>query len=424
MNNKLLILILVPCGLILFALTIRNGRLLLLAIPFLVYLIIGVIQAPSAITLLAHRAIDKSNVIAQEIIEARIVIKNQGNTLVNLCLEDTLFPSMAILDGQAHQRLSLSAGENTEIHYLFKAARGVYSWNTIHARASDPFGLFNLDCDIPAFGEVLVRPAPMQIRSIPLKPRFTLRAAGPISARLAGSGTDFWGIREYRTGDSLRRLNWRLAARHPHKLFTNDYEREEIADFGLILDARKLTNSSTIEEALFEYSVCAAASLSENFIKNGNRVSLLIFGESISSIFPGYGKKHLNLLQRNLARADLGANLPFRYLEYFPTRLFPARSQIVILSPVDSRDLETYARLLAFGYDVLLITPDPVDYTSRMLPQTKINTLASRAARVERVIQLKRLLKLGVKVIDWQVNMPLETIINKNASQLIRSRSI
>lgn len=395
-----------------------------MAIPFLVYLIIGVIQAPSDITLHANRTIDKPSVIAHETVETRIVIKNQGNALVNLSLNDTLYPSMTILEGQEQQRLSLSAGETIELNYKFEAARGVYSWNTIHANAGDPFGLFDLECDIPAFGEILVRPAPMQIRPITLKPRFTLHASGPISARLAGSGTDFWGIREYRAGDSLRRLNWRLAARHPRKLFTNEYEREEIGDFGLILDARKLTNANVMEEALFEYSVCAAASLSENFLKNGNRVSLLVFGESITSVFPGYGKNQLNLLLRNLARARLGENLPFRYLEYFPTRLFPTRSQIVIFSTVDSRDLETYARLRAFGYDVLLISPDPVDYAARMLPKTEITTLATRAARVERVIQLKRLLKLGVYVIDWQVNQPLETIVHKAARHLMHRRNI
>jgi len=392
--------------------------------PFLVYLIIGVVQIPHNITLLANRTIDKPSAIAHESIEMYIVIKNQGNALVNLYLNDPLFPSMRILEGQEHQRLSLSAGKTTELNYKFNAARGVYSWKTIHANAGDPFGLFDLECDIPASGEILVRPAPMQIRPLKLKPRFTLHASGPIPARLAGSGTDFWGIREYRPGDSLRRLNWRLAARYPRKLFTNEYEREEIGEFGLILDARKLTTADIMEEALFEHSVCAAASLSENFLKNGNRVSLLVFGESITSVFPGYGKTQLNLLLRNLARARLGANLQFRHLEYFPTRLFPTRSKIVIFSTVDARDLETYARLIAFGYDVLLITPDPVDYAARMLPKTEIISLASRAAQVERVLQLNRLLKLGVNVIDWQVNQSLETIVHRAAKHLMHRRNI
>jgi len=424
MSNKALFVVLVICGMVLSALIVRNGKLLLLAIPFLVYLMIGLLQAPSEITLLAHRTIDKPSVLAQEPTKARIMVSNQGKNLVNLCLTDTLFPSMTLLDGQFQQRISLMPGAATELSYVFKAIRGVYAWDTIRAGASDPFSLFELERKIPATAEVLVKPMPMKLRHIPLRPQYTLHAAGPISARLAGSGTDFFGIREYRSGDSLRRINWRLAARHRRKLFTNEYEREEIADFGLILDARKLTKEDGLEEALFEYSISAIASLSEIILKEGNRVALLIYGESVTSLFPGYGKKQLNLVSRNLARATLGLNLSFRYLEYFPARLFPSRSIIVMFSIVDSHDLETYARLRSFGYEVLLVSPDPVEYAARNLPPTEINSLAIRAAQVERAIQLKQLMRLGVQVVDWQVSEPFERIVRTNPRFLNHRRNI
>jgi len=424
MNNRSLVLVLILSGLIISALIVRNGKILFLAMPFLVYLLIGIIQAPSEIMLVADRIISKSSLVAQELFETHIVIKNQGKTLVNLHLRDTLFPSVTILDGKAISRLSLSTGESTELNYVSKAERGVYSWKSIRVCASDPFGFFELERDIPATGEIQIRPAPIHIHNVPLKPRATLHAAGPISARLAGSGTDFWGIREYRTGDSLRRLNWRLSARHPRKIFTNEYEQEEIADFGLILDARRITADDAMEEALFEHSVSAAASLAENFLKRGNRVALLIFGEAIATLFPGYGKRQLNAVLRNLARARLGENLPLSHLEYFPVRLFPSRSQIVMISTVDSRDMEAYSRLRAFGYDVLLISPDPVDYAALMLPPNEINALAIRAARIERAIQLKRLLKMGVEVIDWQISHPLDAIIQASKRSMSQRKNI
>jgi uncharacterized protein (DUF58 family) len=230
MNNKTLVIVFLICGSILSALILRNGKLLLVAMPFLVYLIVGIVQAPGDISLTANRIIDKAGVIAEEPFEIRIVVRNQGSGLVNLSLNDALFPSMTILEGKAQDRLSLSAGESAELTYVSKAGRGVYSWKSIHASASDPFGLFELERDIPAAGEVIFHPMPVHIHPMPLKPRSTLHAAGPIAARLAGSGTDFWGIREYRAGDSFRRLNWRLKARHPRKLFTTEYEREEILE--------------------------------------------------------------------------------------------------------------------------------------------------------------------------------------------------
>ena len=331
---------------------------------------------------------------------------------------------MELVEGLPHKALTLTAGETVEINYVFRAERGVYHWKTINACASDPFGLFDLQSELPAPGKVVVLPAPMRIYPKKLKPRFTLHTAGPIAARLAGSGTDFWSIREYRSGDPLRRINWRKTARHRRKNFTNEYEREEIADFGLILDTRQLSNEEEMEAALFEYSVSAIASLSENFLREGNRVSLLILGKSIASVFPGYGKKQSHMILRSLAQVKLGDNMPLRSLEYFPVRLFPARSLIVIFSTVDSDDLATYARLRASGYDVLLISPDPVDYAAQSLPPTNMNILASRAARVERIIRLKRLMKLGIMVIDWQVDKPLEPLINNAARPFVHRRGM
>jgi len=84
MNNKTLVIVFLICGLILSALILRDGKPLLLAMPFLVYLIIGVIQTPSNMTLTADRIINQPSVIAQEAFETRIIIKNQGNGLVNL----------------------------------------------------------------------------------------------------------------------------------------------------------------------------------------------------------------------------------------------------------------------------------------------------------------------------------------------------
>jgi uncharacterized protein (DUF58 family) len=424
MNNKTLIVVLIIFGLILSGLVIRDGKLLVLAVPFLVYLIFGILQSPSEIDLTAVRTIDRPSLIAEQTAQTCIEINNQGNSLVNLHLIDPIPPSISIQEGQTGQRIALANGESTVLEYKFGGKRGVYSWDMIHARASDPFGLFELESRITAPGDISVFPTSMQIRPVTQKPRYTLQAAGPIPARLAGAGIDFWGIREYRPGDSLRRLNWRLAARRSRKLFTNEYEREEIADYGLIIDARKFSSTDTLEEELFEYSISAAAALSENYLKAGNRLSLLIFGDSIVSVYPGYGKHQLNKVQSTLARARLGANFPFSYLEYLPTRLFPARSSIVIFSTLNPRDLDIYARLISFGYEVLLISPDPVEYTSRMLPQTETDSLASRAARVERAIQLKQLLKMGVQVIDWQVNQPLETVIRKTTGKMGHRRNI
>ena len=113
----------------------------------------------------------------------------------------------------------------------------------------------------------------------------------------------------------MRRLNWRLSARNPNRLFTNEFESEEIADYGLILDSRRVINSEELDEEIFENSVSAAASLASEFLKKGNRVSMLLYGKPVSHVFPGYGKLQLHSILKKLASVNLGSYVPFDYLK-------------------------------------------------------------------------------------------------------------
>jgi uncharacterized protein (DUF58 family) len=109
--------------------------------------------------------------------------------------------------------------------------------------------------------------------------------------------------------------------------------------------------------------------------------------------------------------------VPLTYLGYMPARLFPSRATMVVFSPLGSQDMDAYSRLRATGHDVLLVSPDPIGYASGEGPN-RAHELARRAARVERAVQLKQLARLGVKVIDWQTNQPLDLIVCRAARSL------
>ncbi len=411
---------LVILGLFLSALISRNGNILVLALPFLTYLGIGILHSPPAMELRAHRFVNKKSPAAFEPTQMQVVIENRGAALVNLLLDDDHFQTLDVIEGNISRRVAISASDKVKVNYTFQAGRGVYSWKTIHAVASDPFGLYELEHDVPASTEIQIFPNSMRLRQLPLRPRFTTHTAGSIPARLAGSGINFWGLREYVPGDSLRRLNWRMTARHPGELFTKEFELEEIADIGLILDARTIADFHIGGESLFEYSVQATASLAEAFLRDGNRVGLLIFGKTVSSLFPGYGKHQLDQIRRNLARAKADANLSLIYLQHISARLFPRRSLLILISPVASHDLATYASLRTSGYQTILISPDPVDFALRTLPVDQTNAIAGRTARLERFLLLKQLLRAGVQVINWPLDRPLNETIH---TALIRARN-
>jgi len=169
---------------------------------------------------------------------------------------------------------------------------------------------------VPADGEIVIRPASVRLPRLPFRPHSTLHTPGPIPVPLAGAGTDFLGIREYQAGDPLRRINWRLAARHPGSCSPTSTN-------GTRCGLRAGPGRKDPEPEVFEMAIEAAAAAAECILREGNRLSMLVFGKAMSATFPGYGKRQLNLVLRGLAAAAPSPRIPLVYLDYFPRRLFP-----------------------------------------------------------------------------------------------------
>lgn len=412
MNHRLQVIVFVIYSLIVAAVLTRNGNLLLMALPFLMYLGMAILQLPGEVRLQASRTFNNANPNVPTPVEVKVTLENAGSETVYLHLSDSARPDLQIMSGYLDERLALPAREETSINYSFQPQRGEYIWDTVQVCVSDPLGLIEQPCQIPAPGKVFTYPEAKKFKHIPLKPEPMLQAAGPFLSRSGGAGIDFFGVREFRPGDPINQIHWRLTARHPQSLFTKELEREEIADIGLILDARTITELSNGKELLFEHSIRATASLAKVFLREGNRVGMLIFGSGLTCVFPGSGKRQLQKILQNLARAKIGSNASLNLFSYLPVRMFPSHSSIVVISPVGMRDLQAFRRLKAFGYQVLLISPNPVSYGLESERDDRAYLLAARAAHVERQIQLSNLEQLGVEVIDWQVDQPLPTIIH------------
>jgi uncharacterized protein (DUF58 family) len=245
-----------------------------------------------------------------------------------------------------------------------------------------------------------------------------VHSPGSIPARLGGSGTDFFGVREYHPGDPLRTLDWRLTARHPRKFFTKEFEQEEIAEIGLILDGRQKTDQQVGQRSLFEYSVGATASLAEMFLHQGHRVSLLVFGMTMLTAFPGYGKTQLHRIMSCLSKAKIETETQtLGSLNFIPIRMFPSHSLIIVISSLTATDKSLFQRLRAYGYQALLVSPDPIDFANPTLAQDSTNQLAIRAANIERRLLLNEVSQLQIPVIDWHVSQPLFPLVRNAMSR-------
>jgi len=423
MTRKFWVLLGFVYVLIFLGLVTMNSGLVALALPLLVYLGVGIYYAPGKTRFSLKRHLSCETVGRGGPVDVTLEITNQGSEIEQVLLEDTFPARLQLISGENSKSALLQPGGKVELKYTVSGERGLYKFEEVWASVSHIFGLYQTRFRLTDPAQLLILPESLKLRRVNIRPQQTRGFAGSIPSRVGGSGTDFWGVREYQVGDPLRKINWRASARHTQELFTNEYEQERIADVGLILDARQQMNLVTPAGVLFEYSVLAIASLAETFIKDGNRVSLLTYGYGIDRVFPGYGKVQQERIFRALARARTGVHYAMESLNYLPTRLFSARSQIVMISPLGQEDLPAYIRLRSQGYEILLVSPDPVDFEARAYGMLESTSFAVRLARIERSLLLRKLKHLGVRTVDWKVDHPLDEILYTSLRrQPIRNR--
>jgi uncharacterized protein (DUF58 family) len=303
-------------------------------------------------------------------------------------------------------------GGEIEISYTVRGKRGVFEFCDVHVAAGEHLGIFRRHTTVSVPGRLFVLPEASRMRQVVIRPLRTRAYAGCIPARQGGGGIAFYGVREYQPGDPLRWINWRVSARHRHQIFTNEFEQERVADVGLILDARQRSDIRGPGDRLFEHAVAATASLALTFLNDGNRVGLLVYGGLLNWTFPGYGKLQRKRILEALARAETGESMVFESFDYLPTRFFPAKSQIVLVSPLCDSDPSVLVQLRARGYQLLVISPDPVSFEVRMLGARTDVELAARIAFLERVLLLRKLRRAGIQVVDWQVDQPFDRVVH------------
>ncbi len=405
--------------LLLIGLATLNGGMVALSLPLIVYLGAALLYAPDPPRLQATRALSAERVLPGTPVEIRLTLCNDSAHLEEVLVEDLLPPRLTLRDGQTSRVVLLPPGRTLELNYTVVGPRGLYQFQRVRVTAADHLGLFRRQALLAAPGSFIVLPEAPRMRQVAIRPLRTRASAGLIPARIAGPGVNFYGVREYQYGDSLRWVNWHATARHPRRIFTNEFEQERIADVGLILDARQRHDLWVGEESLFEHAVRATASLADTFLRDNNRVALLTYGAGLTWVVPGYGRLQREHIFQALARAQTGESDIFETLDYLPTRLFPPRSQIVLVSPLCKEDLGTLIRLRAHGYEVLIISPDPIAFETRGLRADAAHVaIATRLARLERTILLRRLRQAGIQVVDWAVERPLDQVVLTSLGRL------
>ncbi|MBC7169856.1 DUF58 domain-containing protein [Candidatus Bipolaricaulota bacterium] len=385
----------------------RLPPLAFLALPVAVHLVGGYLFAVGdrRPRFAAHRTLSAIRLWEGETVEVETTLVNRGSRVELVHVTDPLPPGLELTDGATEGVAELGGGDSVSLRYTVRARRGHYPLRSLHVEAEDLLGYATWYDDLPCPTPLTVLPRFERLRGIAIAPRRTLVQAGTARSRRGGVGIEFFGTREYRPGDEIRRINWKAAAR-VGELVVTEFEEERAADVAVVLDVRERAYRVEHPLDLLDHAVRGAASLCQAFLASGHRVGLLLYGAYVDWVYPGYGRRHGERLLGELARARLGTSEVFAELTRIPTRLLRPGSQVALVSPLLPGDAEDLGTLTARGYRVMVLIPDPttVPGPSRRDPEVEI---ARRILQLERQTIVARLHAARARPVVWDVRYPL-----------------
>ena len=183
------------------------------------------------------------------------------------------------------------------------------------------------------------------------------------SAR-AGEGNEFAGIRPFRAGDRMRRINWPRSVR-TGELQVNSTWADLDTHVALVIDA---TDDFGVSEGIdglassLDGAVRAAGAIAEYYAPRGDRVSLRTFGPTMTrSVRPGTGRAQLRRILEALARVTPGrdlrpATMASRRSSGRTHRTRSTRQLVVMLSPLIAPDaLDLAVELGRQGMAVIVV---------------------------------------------------------------------
>ena len=281
---------------ILLLLSVASGGVFLLAALVLAGLFLFAlgVTGTSVLGLAFERHLSESEGPVGATVEGRLVLHNRKPWPALWLLWSDRVETGLDVEGPSMAFDNLTSKGSSELRYrLHTTRRGLYRLGPAVAEAADPFGLvrrFHLASEA-AFLTVLPRTLaigqgwPLGHRPIHQVPR---------RGSLFEDPTRFLGVRDYRPGDSPRRIHWRASARSAG-LQVKVFEPAVLDGALLALDAgaaaypvahRGTGGGTQLGDPRFELAVTAAASLAEAVLAGNQEVALISNGTDAAERYP------------------------------------------------------------------------------------------------------------------------------------------
>jgi uncharacterized protein (DUF58 family) len=370
----------------------------LLRIDFIFYIIyfcVGVYAwsrwyTPRALqkTLVSRHFVD--HVFWNETIPITIHLAN-GNWLPIPWVQFAESIAVQLAMGQSMDRtISLRGREDAEFTYEVRAGqRGYYRLGPLRLTMGDAFGLIKEQQRLLPAEYLTVYPRIIPLTRLGLPSRMPF---GTIAShqRLFEDPTRPNGTRDFRSGDSLRQINWKVSG-HTRHLVVKTYEPAITLETAVLLNLHLDDYRRQNRQTYIEWAIVVAASLAAHLVNRRQSVGLitngidplsgassegatfdktsgrLLISSSVEAriapaIAPRPGRAQLMKMLEQLARIESGDTIAFQ--QWAPRACFNLSWGITILvitARGDNDVCQALHRLVRTGYNPVLIAIEP-DY--------------------------------------------------------------
>ncbi|HSV42486.1 MAG TPA: DUF58 domain-containing protein, partial [Methanomassiliicoccales archaeon] len=287
--------------------------------------------------------------------------------------------------------------------------RGRYDLGSIKIRTSRTVLSRNEEMVIDCHKNVKVLPVVYPLERSPFRPVQVRLPSGNVISSLLGPGLEFHSMRDYAPGDEQRFINWKATA-HRGAVMVNDYHSERSGDVVLVVDARSSVKGRARSDRLVDREADAAASLAAFYLRQRDRVGLMIIGDYMDVVRPAYGRRQFQMIVDRLLEIRRGWSRSSTSLAKVMQRHFPAQSLILLISPLDDPGLVRAVRELdARGHTMAVLSPYEEDVIGGDGPSAE---LYSRLKRLKRTDDLF-LISHHSQVLEWNIDDPLPTALRR-----------
>ena len=390
---------------LLASLIFARPELALIAAPFAVLLAVGLSLArPPDVRV--HFEVDRERVLEGEEVTVEVELDARDSASRLELLVDVP-RGLELIDRRNPLALRLELEEERRLELRLLCARwGAYRLGEVHLRATDAAGLLAWEQTLDRSSGLQVYPRPEVLREL-VAPRETQLFTGNRVSRQKGEGLEFADLRPFAPGDRIRRINWRASARRDD-LWVNEFHAERNADVILFLDSfadARRGGTGTLDQA-----VRAAASLSERYLLDKDRVGLVNFGGVLNWLRPGTGLVQRYRIVEALLNTEITLSYAWKEIDVLPRGTLPPKALVLALTPLlDDRAVSALLDLRARGFDLVIVEVSPLPFVE---PASEASgELAFRLWKLRRDGRRSEYERAGAPVVEWDDATPLTAIL-------------